>query len=144
MPINEKNFGWEHFHHQADIGVRGFGQKIEIAFEQGAIAMTAVITDPAKINDDLEIHITCQAEDDELLFVAWLNALIYEIATRNMLFSRFQVKIKNHQLNAFAWGEKINIEKHQPTVEVKAATYSGLKVYQDQRGNWIAQCIVDV
>lgn len=136
--------GWEHFHHQADIGVRGYGGSKEIAFEQGAIAMVVVIADLEKIIPSEKIQITCQAGDDELLFAEWLNELIYEIATRNMLFSRFEVKINEHTLNAFVWGEKIDIEKHQPAVEVKAATYSGLRVYKNENGIWIAQCVVDV
>ncbi|MEX2353352.1 MAG: archease, partial [Gammaproteobacteria bacterium] len=34
---------WEHFSHDADIGIRGYGDTIESAFAQAAIAMTAVI-----------------------------------------------------------------------------------------------------
>ena len=41
---------WEHFPHEADMGVRGIGNSKEEAFEQVAIAMFAVITDPAKIS----------------------------------------------------------------------------------------------
>lgn len=34
---------WEHFPHGADIGVRGFGPTMAAAFEQAALAMTAVV-----------------------------------------------------------------------------------------------------
>ena len=61
-----------------------------------------------------------------------------------MLFSRFKVNIEAGQFCAKAWGEKIDVKKHSPAVEVKAATYSDLKVRQDENGNWTAQCIVDV
>ena len=37
---------WEHFPHDADIGIRGLGLSKADAFEQGAVALTAVITDP--------------------------------------------------------------------------------------------------
>ena len=37
--------GWEHFSHDADIGVRGWGQTLAQAFEQAALALTAVVTD---------------------------------------------------------------------------------------------------
>mgnify|MGYP000359689659 FL=1 len=85
----------------------------------------------------------CKDTDQELLLVDWLNALIYETATRRILFSRFEVNIMDGQLTARAWGEPINIERHQPAVEIKGATYTELKVYQEQ-GQWIAQCVVDV
>ena len=65
---------WELFEHGADIGVRGFGQTKDVAFEQAAMAMTAVITDPQKVVADVEVDISCEAPDDELLLVEWLNA----------------------------------------------------------------------
>ena len=74
----------------------------------------------------------------------WLNSLIYEMATRNMLFSRFNVTIENDSLAATACGEYINVEKHQPAVEIKGATYTELKVIQQDNGLWLAQCVVDV
>jgi SHS2 domain-containing protein len=61
-----------------------------------------------------------------------------------MLFSRFEVHIEGQKLTGKAWGEKVDVVRHQPAVEVKGATYTALKVSQDRAGNWLAQCIVDV
>lgn len=135
---------WEHFPHQADVGVRGLGSSREEAFEQAAIALTAVITDPQMVTANEAVMISCEASDDELLFVDWLNALIYEMAIRNLLFSRFEVSIGDHRLRARAWGEVVNPAKHQPAVEVKGATYTALQVRETEKGVWIAQCVVDV
>ncbi len=135
---------WEHFPHQADIGVRGIGSSREEAFEQVAIALTAVITDPLEVTPDEEITVSCEAPDDELLLVDWLNALIYEMATRHLLFSRFEVRLGDHRLQGKAWGEAVDRTKHQPAVEVKGATYTALQVRQEAEGGWVAQCVVDV
>lgn len=135
---------WEHFPHQADMGVRGIGPTKEAAFEGAALAVTAVITDPAEVLPTQQVTITCQAPDDELLLVDWLNALVYEMATRRMLFSRFNVRFNDHSLHATAWGEPIEVARHQPAVEVKGATYTELSVKRDEEGRWIAQCVVDV
>ena len=135
---------WEHFHHQADIGVRGIGETLAEAFEQAAIAMAAVICSQEKIKPVKCVEITCHAPDVELLFADWLNAVIYEIATRSMLFGRFEVAIEGNDLTAKAWGETVDPDKHELAVEVKAATYTELKVYQNSQSNWIAQCVVDV
>jgi SHS2 domain-containing protein len=61
-----------------------------------------------------------------------------------MLFGKFEISIENGQLQAKAWGEKIDVKKHSPSVEVKAATYADLKVEQDKEGSWSVQCIIDV
>jgi tRNA nucleotidyltransferase (CCA-adding enzyme) len=135
---------WEHFPHEADIGVRGIGASREEAFAQAALALTAVLTDPQLVTPHEEITISCEAPDDELLLVDWLNALVYEMATRRMLFSRFLVTINGGHLQASAWGEPTNVDKHQPAVEVKGATYTELLVKREANGAWFAQCVVDV
>jgi tRNA nucleotidyltransferase (CCA-adding enzyme) len=135
---------WQHFHHVADVGVRGRGSTLAEAFEQAALALTAVITDPAGVAATRSIEITVSAEDPEVLLLEWLDALIYEMATRRMLFGRFQVRMHDQALTAQAWGEPIDIARHQPGVEVKGATFTELRVWQDDLGVWNAQCVVDV
>jgi SHS2 domain-containing protein len=134
---------WEHFEHGADIGVRGFGTSKAGAFEQAALALTAVITDPAAVQPLERIELRCEAPDDELLFAEWLNALVYEMATRRMLFSRFAVRLEDARLAAEAWGETVDAERHHPAVEVKGATYTALRVAPQGEG-WLAQTVVDV
>jgi tRNA nucleotidyltransferase (CCA-adding enzyme) len=135
---------WEHFPHEADIGVRGIGSTKEAAFEQAGQALTAVITDLDSVAPAQAVSIACEASDEELLLADWLNALVYEMATRKMLFSRFAVRFNDRSLHATAWGEPIEIARHQPAVEVKGATYTELSVKQDEEGRWVAQCVVDV
>jgi SHS2 domain-containing protein len=135
---------WEHFPHDADMGVRGIGSTKEAAFEGAGLALTAVITNLASVSPVQALEIVCEAPDEELLLVDWLNALVYEMATRKMLFSRFAVRFNDHSLRATAWGESIDVARHQPAVEVKGATYTELSVKQDEQGRWIAQCVVDV
>jgi tRNA nucleotidyltransferase (CCA-adding enzyme) len=135
---------WEHFPHAADVGVRGIGATLEKAFEQVAVALVAVVTDPATVNAVERIDLSCEAPDLELLLVDWLNALVYEMATRSMLFSRFEVRLAGPRLDARAWGEALDVSRHHPAVEVKGATYTALKVAQQPGGDWLAQCVVDV
>jgi len=136
--------GWELFPHDADIGVRGFGPTRQAAFEHAAYALTAAITDPRGVAPRHIVEIACEATDIEFLLVEWLNALVYEMATRQMLFSRFAVHIRGHRLTAWAWGEPVDIARHEPATEVKGATLTALKVAQRGEGGWLAQCVVDV
>ncbi|MCR4299336.1 MAG: archease [Gallionella sp.] len=135
---------WEHFPHQADIGVRGMGATPEQAFEQAALALTAVITDPADVAAKEMLQLSCMAPDAELLLTDWLNSLIFEMVTRNMLFSRFEVHIDGNNLTAQVWGEALEVARHHPAVEIKGATYTSLKVAKQPDGGWVAQCVVDV
>jgi len=135
---------WEHFAHVADVGIRGIGPSKEQAFEQAAMALTAVITELKTIKLEQRVNITCEASDDEMLLVNWLNSLLYEMATRRMLFGRFEIFINKNQLSALAWGEKVDVSRHLPAVEVKGATCTNLSVKEDKHKRWTAQCVVDV
>lgn len=135
---------WEHFEHEADIGIRGVASTLDQAFEQTAIAMTAAVTNPDLVSTSKIISIYCEAPDNELLLVNWLNELIYEMSTQGALFSRFEVVIDDDTLSAIAYGEAVDRQKHQPAVEVKGATFTELRVYQQADSSWVAQCVVDV
>ena len=135
---------WEHFAHDADIGVRGTGRTLAEAFEQAALALTAVTVDPGQVRRVASVHVTCEAPDDELLLADWLNAVIYEMSTRRMLFGGFDVRVDGHRLTAQAHGEPVDRSRHEPAVEVKGATYTCLQVVRRGDGSWLAQCVVDV
>ncbi len=133
---------FELFSHTADIGIRGRGKTIEEAFSMAATAMISVITEPESIDPNISIEIFCEAEDYEFLLYEWLNNIIYEISTRNMLFCEFDIKISNYSLTGMIRGEKIDPNKHDPRVEIKGATLTELMVKKN--GEWIAQCVLDV
>jgi SHS2 domain-containing protein len=142
VPVQQTH--WEHFQHGADIGIRGYGTTLGQAFEQAALALSAVICDPDEIQPLQAVSIHCSSDDNEILFVEWIDAIVYEIATRRMLFSQFQVTINDQQLNATIYGEPIDIPRHAPAVEVKGATLTALSVAESPAGLWRAQCVVDV
>jgi len=134
---------WQHFPHGADLGVRGCGPTVETAFEQAALALTAAVT-TAQVKAQIRVDTTCTSGDLELLFVAWLNAVIYEMAVRDMLFGRFEVHIDGNTLTGSMWGEEVDRARHEPACEPKGATFTELKVARDADGVWCAGCVIDV
>ena len=138
------NRGWEHFDHQADIGIRGHGSTLAEAFEQAAMALIAVITPPERVRPRERVIIRCEAPDQEMLLADWLNAILREMSVLKMIFSRFEVRIESGRLEAHLWGEPLDGPRHEPAVEVKGASYHDLRVEQDGQGVWTAQCVVDV
>lgn len=139
---------WSHFPHGADIGVRGEGPTAAAAFEQAALALTGVMLDPRDVAANEAISIACSAPDLEILLVQWLNALVYEMAVRGLVFGRFELAIREApeglRLEGRAWGEPVRPERHHPAVEVKGATFTALRVAQEDGGRWLAQTVVDV
>jgi tRNA nucleotidyltransferase (CCA-adding enzyme) len=144
QPAAAQGSRWEHFSHEADLGVRGYGPSLAEAFEQTALALAAAVVDPQTVRETRTAEIRCDAPDHELLLVDWLNALIYEMATHHLCFARFSVEIDGSRLRASAIGERLDPARHELGVEPKGATYTALRVAQLPAGGWVAQCIVDV
>lgn len=140
---NESPINYETFEHEADIGIRGFGQTAEEAFEHAAIALFSVTVNVQAIEPKEKRSVTVSAPDRELLLVEWLNALLSLSDTEHMVFSKFDVTMEGASLTGTAWGERLDQERHEPTIEIKGATYHMLKVTETD-GRFVAQCVVDV
>jgi len=135
---------YETFEHGADVGVRGTGHTPAEAFAECARALTAVITDPAAVRELDAVTIDSRGPDAELLLVQFLNDLVFEMATRHMLFARCEVRLEADRLRARCHGELVDPGRHHPAVEVKGATYTELRVARNPAGEWVAQTVVDV
>lgn len=135
----------EVFDHPSDIGVRGIGVNYKDAFEEAARGTFSIMADLSGFVNETEVVINCEAFNMEELFVSFINSLLLEAAVRKIIFIDFKIQsLDQHSLKAAAYGEKIKtIHKGLLKTEVKAATYSELKV-TEQKGKFIAQCILDV
>ncbi len=136
---------YELFEHTADIGVRGYGKTIEESFEEAAKAMISILVDLDTIESKKTIKITAEADSKEELLFEFLNEILAQIDIEGMIFREFKItKMEGNKLEAELTGEEFNPKKHHAKTQVKAATYSQLKVYKDEKGRWVSQCIVDV
>lgn len=135
---------WEHYPHQADLGIRGRGATKARAFEQAARALTAAAARLDAVAPRVSLTFRCRGADDETLLFEWLNRLVFEMATRRMLFAEFNVVFEPGGLRARARGEPLDPARHEPGVEIKAATWYDLRVERQPGGEWVAQCVLDV
>lgn len=138
---------FEHLDHEADMGVRGIGRTLEEAFAEGAKGAFALMVELDRVEPKESVEIECHADSLETLFVAWLGELLFQRDFTGMVFSQFEVRIEQedvYRLRGRAWGEPLDPEKHRAMVEVKAATYSGLKLGRTPEGDYYVQCVVDL
>lgn len=134
---------FDYFEHEADIGIIGMGDTLEEAFVGGARALFNIMVDIDRVEPVEKIEVSCSAFNLDELFVEWLNTLLAEADIREMVFSEFAVSLGEGKLHGYACGERLEPEKHNVKTEVKAATYSMLRV--EQRGDkFFAECVIDV
>jgi SHS2 domain-containing protein len=135
---------WEHFDHDADIGVRGYGATQGEAFAQAALALTALYTSLDRIEPRQAVTIECEARDPRVLLTDFLNSVVFEASSCRRVFARFDVRIEGGRLVARATGEALDRSRHPPGVDVKGATFTSVSVQKLPNGTWLAQCVVDV
>ncbi len=143
MP-NVTHVRWGHFAHDADIGVSGEGPTLGEAFAAAATALTAIVTDLGGVREETAVELVCQAPSPQLLLVDFLNAIIFQMATKDLLFRRYRVTTDGTTLYATAWGEPVDAVRHSPAVEPKGATYTALVVEPTSDGGLRVACVIDV
>jgi len=137
---------FEFFDVTADVGFRAYGESLERAFENAALAMFNVITDTSKIQPSIKKEVKIKAEDDYALLFDWLTELLVFHDSEYLVFSRFKVEIEKkeneYQLKGKIWGEEFNYDIHEARDEVKAVTYHMMDIKKNQ--NYILQVILDI
>jgi SHS2 domain-containing protein len=121
---------FETFAHDADIGVRGRGTTLAETLANAGRALTAVVTEPTSVREVLSVQIACEASDPEVLLFDWLNALVFEMATRRVLFARYEVGWRRNP-HARAFGEPVRWPSTTRRSGEKA-TWSSLRVARER------------
>jgi SHS2 domain-containing protein len=134
----------ETFDHTADLGLRIVAADLNTLFAEAGLALESVLVeDLAAVAPLRPVDIRLPADELEYLLFDWLKALLYHFEVDKLLFSRFDVKVSDAGLEATAWGEELDRDRHELSHEVKAITYHELKVQKSGDG-WLAEVIVDI
>jgi len=120
---------YEILDHTADVCVRVYGKSIGEVLKNAACAMMDMVTDREKVNPVEEIEIEAQGETEEELLVHWLQEILYFHQAKKMVFRDFEVILLNEtRVKGKAFGENIDLEKHELSSDIKAVTYHNLKI----------------
>ena len=139
---------YEYLDHTADLGVRGIGKTPHEALSAGAQAVIAAMADVDGVSGLRHFTQCCTAGDIPSLFVEWLNELLYQREVEGVLFcsanvTRLEQTDLGWKLEGVAWGEPLDLDRHEVYAEIKAATYYGLD-YRTDGDSYVIQCVVDI
>jgi SHS2 domain-containing protein len=134
----------EIFDHTADLGLRIRADDLRGLFEEAARALfSAMVANLDEVRPVDEVTFKIEGTERDELLRDWLAELLYTFDTRHLLLVQFEVRLDEAGLTATARGEPLDPQRHEIGAELKAVTYHGLKVEQQQDG-WLAEVIVDV
>lgn len=135
---------YEQFPHTADIGVRVFGKTLAELFENAAFAMFDIIADLEGLSGDTVETFNLKASNPEELLVAWLDELLYNFYTKQLIFYKFTIEeLSDEGLRARAFARPVGANRNRLKTEIKAATYHNLAVRKGPEG-YSAEIVFDV
>lgn len=134
--------------HRADVYVVAYGNTLEEAFENAALATFEVMTKTLNVSSTVEETVEVEGYDEKSLLYNWLEALLVKFELTERLYSRFEVESikkmgETFSLKAKIGGERFNPEKHLQKVGVKAVTYHRMEILREN-GEVAVKFILDI
>ncbi len=139
--------------HVADTKFIAYGNTLEKVFENAALATLSVIADISTIHPKTAFEIDLEAAGKENLMVDFLSELLYIFDAEETVLGAVYVKEAGTKkkgsgdekwfISAVVSGEPIDSAEHNFKTEVKAVTYSGIRVEETPAG-FEAEVVLDL
>jgi SHS2 domain-containing protein len=132
----------------ADIEFEATGKTLKELFESAAHALTDVqVKESRKLGQKERYEFEKEADDVEMLLFNFLSELVLIKDAERLLFSKFNIDIfpekGKWKVKCECFGEKIDPEKHELLVDVKAVTMHKFKIEETKNG-WKARVVLDI
>jgi len=139
---------YERIPHTADIAVKVYGCDLKDLFANAAFGMFDIIADLDGISAGIAVKVDLKAQSPEELLVAWLDELLYDFYTKNIIFSKFDVReiAQNGpeiSLSAEVHGRHVGENKNRLKTEIKAVTFHNLAIKEGE-GGYSVEIVFDV
>ena len=134
------------------MGLEAEGDTLDEALCAAAEGMFNLMFELSGVQPQHTVGVECEAGDEAALCVEWLNELLAQRDITGMVFSQFRItaleecgvgEARTLLLHGQASGEPFDAARHATRLEVKAATYFGLR-YERSDGRHILRCVLDV
>nr|WP_321352030.1 archease [uncultured Methanoregula sp.] len=133
---------YEEIPHTADVKIRARAETPELLFSEAFNALMQVVFGKNRSGEQkrvVEIHST----DRESLLADFLSEVLFISEVEGMVFCRADITILGTDLTAILYGEPFDAARHLEGTEVKGISYSGLSIWQDEKG-YILDILFDV
>jgi len=133
--------------HPADGKFRAFGETVEEAFGNAALAMASLMWDWEKIPSRLEYPIEIRGRDLKQLLYKFLEEILYLLDTKRFLLGSVddltiepgEEFVLRAVFRGDAYADRIEIFG-----DVKAVTYNEMQLESCACGPWVIQVVVDM
>ena len=127
----------------ADIAYEAYGKNLNEVFENSAYAFFDITCNPKTLKSKIKKEIKLENKDEQDLLYDFLSELIFLKDSKQLIFNKVKVIIKNNKLKAILYGDKIDYEKQELRNDVKAITYHMFKLEKTKNG-YKTRVVVDI
>lgn len=120
--------------HATDAFVEITAKDLKEAFAVTANAVINITIDQDKVEEKEAKEFSAQGKDLEYLLFSWLEEITFVLITEGFAIRRIEFDISEnggYTINAKAFGETLDLKKHNFKVEIKAPTFYEMKVEQN-------------
>ena len=119
--------------HATDAFIEVTAKDLKEAFLVTANAVINLTLDQDKVKEKDQKEIIAQGKDLRYLLFSWLEELTFTLITEGFAIKRIDFDIienKGYKIIAKAYGEPLDLLKHNYKVEIKAPTFYEMKIEQ--------------
>lgn len=137
---------FEFLEHTADAKFRAYGETLDKAFKNAALAMFNVVVDTEKVKSKVSKKIEIKSENLESLLYDFLENLLILVDIDGFLLKNVS-SLKIHKNKGYVLVAKIIGDDSPKNYEIfgniKAVTYNEMEIFQENK-IWIVQVVVDI
>ncbi|KAM9319246.1 protein archease isoform 2-T2 [Gastrophryne carolinensis] len=117
--------------------LHAWGDTLEEAFEQCAMAMFGYMTDIETVEPVDTVEVETEGNDLLSLLYNFLDEWLYKFSADQYFIPR-EVKVLHIdrmglKIRSIGWGEEFSLDKHPQGTEVKAITYSAMQICEEEK-----------
>ena len=127
----------------ADIAFEAYGKTLNEVFESSAHAFFDMTCNPKTVKSKIKKVIKLKDKDEKNLLYNFLSELIFLKDSKQLIFNKVKVVIKNKELKATLYGDKIDYEKQELRNDIKAITYHMFSLEKTKK-SYKSRVVVDI
>ena len=123
--------------HATDAIIEITAKNLKEAFLVAADAEINLMIDQHTVKETDQREFSANGKDLDYLLFSWLEEIPFVLITQGFAIKRVEIDIqknKDFKINAKAFGEQLDVKKHNFKVEIKAPTFHDMVIRQDNTG----------